>query len=225
MRQSAAQEKELFEEEQMPLQKIMENFEDIQEVPPEYDQLMPESDAFIYSVLPTIHLSISNGFVSEENLAYLADKQVLKRATKKSSILASITLNQLQSQFNGEDDFSPEYFLLIKGKFNQAQIDLKTINEIYYKLKGYLNYFFSQHLFITNNPMLNEKNKKLKLVEFIDEFGLEISKELKAFKELEFGFDYLQSLKNELHMFCENRYEILYNYIVGARSLEVFLNK
>jgi len=225
MYKSQSEEKESNENEDLLINRIIENFDDINNPLPCYDDLQPEFDPELVSQLPMIKLNVSSKLNTDETamlfeLAKDIDKSNTKRM-KKSHSVAFLKLNDLQGQIYGNDD--PKKLLEYRNYFEEARREIKIVNEYYYKLNGYINYFYNESLFIWNNPILNLKNKKIKLAELLGTMKQDFNLEFLKFEEMKINFQYLNCLKGEFLKFLKYRFEIMYNYIRDARFLEEFM--
>jgi hypothetical protein len=210
------------QKEELVINKIIENFDDIHNPLPNYDELMPECDPDLISESPIVKINIASKVNSKEQEMLVELEGVIKNSkrNKRSHSVAFLKLNDLQVQIYGDNEIHPEKLLLYRKNFEAAQKDLKIVNEHYSKLNSYISYFYNEHLFIWNNPMLNMKNKKYKLIEFLEKFKFDINIEFENFQALNINFDYLNCLKGEYVKFLKYRFEVMYNYIRDARFLE-----
>jgi hypothetical protein len=206
-------------DEETGLKRIMDNFEDIQDIPPKYYDIIPESDPLVYNNLPDLVFKIDSGLDSMETI-----KNMWRRfstiPTGKAKH-ASIKKQPKIDRSFANDNFNPEKLLLIDEKYTQGKNDLKILKEEYSKINLKGKYLLNSFQHITTNTNLNETNKRNKLIEFINNYKTEFSKDLIEFSKIKIDFTYLNQLKLELIKFLKLRYEIITHQIVESFDLNI----
>jgi hypothetical protein len=216
------------DEDHIPLYRIIDEFEDINEVPPNYFEIMPESDLMVFCTLPKIHIQIASGLGSNDSLnqgmigmqlpmklGAIAKKGQAMRLSMGDSSRASRRIEGI-SQDSEEYE---EKIILIKKKFDESKKHMKLITQTYESINTNLKYLFNNYQYLISNPNINEKNKKMKLTEFINHYSDQFRNQINEFREVMIEFDYLSKLRDEIVKFLFNRYQLIVSYIVQSKSL------
>jgi hypothetical protein len=215
------------DEKKMLIYNIMENFEDISNIPPDYLEIVPDCDQEIIKNLPKTNIKISDGLSSIDTMKIDIKKlQLTKPKTNKSKNRMSIAnlkfndLYKVRENIYGDlnDEKGKQKFLLIREKFEMSLIDLKNIYSNYDVINSNLKFLYNNYQYLLTNPILNEKNKRMKIIEFITEFSKQFKNTICKFRDEKIEFSYLNDLKEELIKFCVNKFQIVVAYIINSRS-------
>jgi hypothetical protein len=215
-------------EKKMVIYKIMENFEDISNAPPDYFDIVPDCDPEIVDHLPKTNIKISEGLSSLDSMKIELSKLKLpmaktNKSNKKMSV-AQINFNDLhkvrKDMFGDlhDNEQAQRKLLLISEKYDRSLIDLKSLYKSYDEINSNLKYLYNNFQFLWTNPILNEKNKKMKIIEFLTKFSEEFKKTINNLREMKIEFDYLNNLKEELIKFFINKFQVVVAYIIHSRS-------
>ena len=109
-------------------------------------------------------------------------------------------------------------YLAIREKFEMSLIDLKNIYSNYDVINSNLKFLYNNYQYLLTNPILNEKNKRMKIIEFITKFSEQFKNTICKFRDEKIEFSYLNDLKKELIKFCVNKFQIVVAYIINSRS-------
>jgi DNA repair ATPase RecN len=221
------------------LENIILNYDDIQETPPEYLEVNPTSDQAIFETFPKIKIKILSGLNSKDSyVAILSNGELIKRYEdvnikeklkneienyKKtvSSNAETVTTDRLLINHKKNQD----KIAYIKEKHRNAINELQTIHEKNSILNTHIKYFLNKFDYIKSNRILNEKNKQIKLIEYLKEFKNEFTPIMKEFSEINIEFPYLNKLKIELHKFALMRIKLIWSYMIRSKNLEAFLEE
>lgn len=223
----------MYEEEDFektPLKRIIQNFDDIVEPPPDYYQVVAECNTQICQFFPKINIQISSGLsaldtinfdlVKLENPLNLSSK----KNRKNTRILSTEDIQNIQNKFLGGVVKDTQYvsnqkFLLVRKKLNIATKELKTLQNDYEEINNHLKFLYNNYKYLVTNPTYNESNKNYKLTEFLNEFSKEFKKLIINFNEKKLDFNYLSQLKEEIFKFSLSRYQIMIAYFIQSRKL------
>lgn len=225
------------EDEINKLENIIANFDDIEETPPDYSDVMPSQDEKEYNNFPNIKIRILSGLNSKDTFFNNSDLKIKKidlaalkipclsnqKAQTKDSkiqISANQAMKIVAEEERKNDQEEIEKLAQVEENYKMAVKELHYLQENYYKLNTHLKHFINQYEYIVSNHNLNEKNKKIKLVEFINEFMTQFHPKLKAFCEIKVCMSYLDQIKEELLKFIKLRYEMFYKYIQEVKELK-----
>jgi hypothetical protein len=111
--------------------------------------------------------------------------------------------------------------MFYKNKVEQAKKDLSSLLSEYRQVNEFLKFLLNNFKFIMINPDLNEKNKKVKIVELISSFKSKYKEIIESFKTKIYDFLYLRNLKEEIIRYLKLNYQILVSYIIQSQSLEM----
>jgi hypothetical protein len=223
----------MYEEEEFektPLNKIIQNFDDILETPPEYHEIVAECDLQLCEFLPSINIQIASGLSTQDTMKFdllkLQEPLLLisKKKNKKKLILGNNDITEIQNQLMGglfkeTQNVNNNKLLLVRKKLNLATKDLKTLKDAYVEINDYLKFLYNNYQYLVTNPTYNESNKNYKLTEFLREFSEEYKKLIKNVNEKQIDFTYLGQLKEELIKFSINRYQLMLAYMIHSRKL------
>jgi hypothetical protein len=120
-----------------------------------------------------------------------------------------------------DDEELQEKLMFYKNKVEQAKKDLSSLLSEYRQVDEFLKFLLNNFKFIMINPDLNEKNKKLKIVELISSFKAKYKEIIESFKTEIYDFLYLRNLKEEIIRYLKSNYQILVSYIIQSQSLEM----
>lgn len=218
-----------FEEEEgkeINLYKIIKNFEDLNNPPPDYYELFPEVDLEKLSHLPKYNIQIADGCSSMDKMKEVivnCKLETIKHKMDKSKKKMSFTkVNKIREKIYGDlndNKEKQEHLLLIKETYDRSLIDLKIIKTTYVSICTNLNLLYNNYVSIIVNPNMNEKNKKVKIIQVILEFSEEFKKSIKNFKEKNIKFNCLSNIKDELIKTCINKFQIIVAYIIHSKSI------
>jgi hypothetical protein len=214
----------------LPINKIIENFEDVTNVPPDYQELMPDCDIHVCETLPTLKIQIASGLDSSDLMKFelikLQEHLVLraqnnkKKALKSASQAFTVIQNQVMiGLYMKDEQLDDKELLIITEKLDEATRDIKILKDAYADINNNLKYLYNNFQYLITNAVLNEKNKNVKLAEFFNKFCEEFKIILKKLREKQFDYGYLSKLKDEIIKFSVNRYQLLVAYIVNTRKI------
>jgi hypothetical protein len=218
------------ENEKTPLFKIIQNFDDVIEVPPEYQEIVAECDLQLCETFPSVKIQIACGLSTQDTMKFelikLQEPLILraKKNKKKAMRLASQDITAIQNQvmgglFKESQNVNNKKLLLVKKKFNHAIRDLKILQDMYADINTHLKYLYNNFQYLITNPILNDSNKNFKLSEFLKEFYADFKKLIIQVNERQFDFTYLCQLKEEFIKFSINRYQLMVAYMIHSRKL------
>lgn len=228
------------ETEEHMLDKIIDNFEDYEEPPPNYFDVVPVKDSEAY---PHVKILLSVDYNTKKNLLeYLNINKKDNDNINKNDISVNnskINATNLKHSFNTknvDDEFKTNNKPIQKHNDNDKKDedakkaameeklikdnrDLEKLNEEFEKLNLFTKKLYSDFDYLHTNADLNEKNKKIKITELIENITQRFELEVKKFNELKFESNYLENLKVELLTFVLTRYELIVKFIIEVKNL------
>ena len=203
------------------LEKIIVNYDDIQDPPPSYDLIIPYSGPIIKE-FPKLKITIANGLNSSETFQEeVNNKKNLMTSFSKtfnynnSMEITNIPLKtevKLVTSMN-EYDEEDKNKILLQEKYTETNKDINNLLEFYKNINSFIVTLLNNFEYIHSNHNLNFTNKKNRIEELLTSDVIEFKSNLSQLKKIKFQFQYLEKLKLEIYEFLKSRYELFYHYM------------
>jgi hypothetical protein len=217
---------------EIEIERVLQNYEDIHDPPPDYDSIIPytfdEAKSF-----PKVKITISPGinsadtfqeaFTRKANLSNSFSKTL--KYTNNSMEITNIPLKTeiklLTTMNDNQIDDEEKSALLLEEKYRKTCKDQEDLIDTYKSLNLFIITLLNDFEYIHSNQNLNFVNKKSQIEKLIKSNVLQFKTLILKIKMKSFESIYLEKLRQEIHKFLKIRYEVLYHYMKDFYDIQV----